>query len=346
MSQQLAVAAEYGRSVLEIVGRSGGVLSEVDFSLGGETIRIGFQSAILGRRFLPALQHLSPSTDAAALRILLCDSRDFASLPMFPWPSDIYRGCGEMPGYSDGDVYIHFDVSMGALTVLDRVTGQACYVSRSPDALPDYECASPLRFLLHRFFVDRGMALVHSGAVAHGARAALIAGPRGAGKSTTTLSCVAAGFSYLGDDRCLLQRHESPKVHAVYSSAKVFTGELSRFPIPGLRDAVAASVPVGELKSIIQMDEAAPHLMTGQAELACIVAPVVSGQPRSRLVEIPAAEAVKLLVAEIVGFSPTTAARSLSILTDICRRRRCFRLEAGRDLREVAEAVADAIDKA
>jgi hypothetical protein len=345
MTRPLALAEEFGRAVLDI-GQHLNHLSNFDLNLGNLPVRLDFRSPILKTRFSPFLLHLAADFHAPSLQTILWHL-DYQSpgLPPFPWPIDIYRGCGEMPGFSDGNIYIHFDVPMGALTVLDVETGRACYVSRAPEALPEYECASPLRWLFHRFAVDRGMALVHAGAVAYSGRAALITGPTGSGKSTTTISCLAAGLSYLGDDRCLIRQGQLPQVYSIYTSAKVFAAEVDRFPIHGLSNAVSPMASPNEAKAIINVGQVAPHLMAKQAEIACVITPVVTGESRSRLVDISAAEAVKLLVAEIIGHSPTTAKKSLLILSDVCKRRCAYRLEAGVNLEEVAETVACAIQR-
>jgi hypothetical protein len=343
MKQRRKLAEDYGRAVLEIA-RTHTHSVALDLACGGQAIRLGFDSAVLRERFSPALQHLASAGDAHGLQIVLWEPNDASrELPPFPWPDDIYRACGEMPGFSEGDPYIHFDVPMGALSVLDLQSRHACYVCRAPQTLPGYECASPLRFLLHRFFVESGMAMVHAGAVARDGRAALITGPAGAGKSTTTLSCLAAGFKYLGDDRCLVQRNEGPVVWAVYSSAKIFAADIDRLPIADLLRGMDLSPPSGETKSIIHVDQVAPALMAQRADIACIITPTISAEPRSKLVEISSAEAAKLLIADIIGHSPTTIRKSLPIIVDICKRRPAFRLEAGRNLAEVAETVMKAI---
>ena len=347
MPGTLDAAEKFGKAVLEIAGDLGSSAHPTILRLGDTSLSLKFKSPTLSSRFGPALAHLAsgdlaPTFHATVWEPVQADK----PLPPFPWPRDIYRGCGEMPGYSEGRIYIHFDVPMQALTVVDVAAGHACYVNRAPEALPEYECAGPLRWLFHSIAVNRGGALVHAGAVAHGESAALITGPRGAGKSTTVLSCVAAGLSYLGDDRCLVQNDSSPQVFSVYSSAKVLASEIDRFPIPGLQNAAFQIQSPAEPKIVVQVDRIAPHRMARRANIACVICPVVTGAERSRLLRIPTAEAVRLLLAEIVGHSPVTAGRSLSNLIEICRQRPAYRLEAGTNLREVADVVARTIEQA
>src|SRR5229473_3067023 len=144
MTRPLALAEEFGRTVLDIGQHLSHRHNNLDLNLGGLPARLDFRSTILKTRFSPVLLHLATDFHAASLQAILWHlDHESPGLPSLPWPIDIYRGCGEMPGYSEGNIYIHFDVPMGALTVLDVETGRACYVSRAPEVLPEYECASP-----------------------------------------------------------------------------------------------------------------------------------------------------------------------------------------------------------
>ena len=311
----------------------------------GVGLRIASES--LERQFAPAFRHLAGIAAGTDLSVTLWDASTAApAVPRLPWQIEAYRPCGEIAGYSDGPCYLHFDAPMSALTVFDTKRGAAAYINRKNTALPGYEIAGPLRHLIHRFAIDRGMALVHAGAAARSGRAALVTGAKGTGKSTTILSCLAAGLDYLGDDRCLLAGGSEPRVYSIYSSAKIFADELDRHPIAGLREAALPPGPTDNDKSLIYVDRIAPSSMVRSANLHCIISPVPTGEPKSRLVRRPGSEALRLLIAEIVGRSPVTAARSLSLLKQICAAVPFYRLEAGRHLPEVAETIARSLEPA
>jgi hypothetical protein len=321
--------------------------SEIRIAVGEASVGLRFASASLERQFAPAFRHLAGNLAGTDLSVTLWDaSTEAPAVPRLPWPIEAYRPCGEVAGYSDGPCYLHFDAPMSALTVFDTKRGTAAYISRKSTALPKYEIAGPLRSLIHRFGVDRGMALVHAGAVARSNLAALITGPKGTGKSTTVLSCVAAGFDYLGDDRCLLTAGGEPRVHSVYSSAKIFVDELDRYPIAGLREAALPPGPTDNGKGLIYVDRIAPASVARSARLHCIISPVPVGGRRSKLVRRSGSEALRLLIAEIVGHSPVTAAQSLALLKQICASVPFYRLEAGRHLPEVAATIARSLESA
>ena len=95
---------------------------------------------------------------------------------------------------------------------------------------PPWEQAAPFRGISSSTWVARhGRRYVHGAAVGIGGRAALIVGPGGSGKSTTALTCFAAGMDYAGDDYCIvdpastsvfalvpLGQAPSPRISAVF----------------------------------------------------------------------------------------------------------------------------------
>lgn len=325
-----------------------GRISVSRIALAGAIVELRFASPVLERLFMPSFGHLQPGRIQAVngspdLVVTLWDRAAGQDPPPLPWTPDEYRACGEVAGYSEGKRYVHIDIPMSALTVLDHQNGTAAYWNRRPDALPSYEFAGPLRTLIHRWSIERGMALVHAGAVSLDNAAALIVGDKGAGKTTTTLACVAAGFSYIGDDRCLVSNADIPQVYRVYSCAKVFIDEIDRFHISGLRDVALPPVTRDDKKALLYMDRVLPHRMGTGATLKCIILPKPVSGRSSRLVRMPSTTALRLLIADIVGRSPSTAAQSLELLRSICAKLPFYRLEAGADYEKTAETMADAI---
>jgi hypothetical protein len=334
-----------------VLGIANGIDSPADrqmrITIADRSLNLHFASPALQARFAPAFAHLQERGRTAEIAVTLWDPAAPAPpLPPLPWPPEAYRSCGEIPGYSDGSSYVHFDVPMSALTVFDPQRGRAAYFNRRPQSLPAYEFAGPLRYLIHRIAIDRGMSLVHAAAVAKDGRGALIAGPKGAGKSTTALACLAAGLDYLGDDRCMVApRGDGHRIYSVFSSAKIFLDDVHRHRIARLADAILQPTTEDDRKGLLYVDQVAPAQMARSAVLRCILIPVQTGAERSTIVQAPPSEALRLLIAELVGRSPVTAPRSLAILRQVCATVPVFRLQAGRHLQEVAETVAWALER-
>ena len=339
-------AAEFAERVLAIAAQTATrALATRCIALGELTAALNFASESLHRMFAPSFARTGVPRTTPTMSVALWEPRpDIAEIPALPWPIDLYRACGEITGYSDGRYYIRLDVPMDALTVLDLETGRAAYLNRNPHELPTYEWAGPLRWLIQRLAVEHDMVFAHAAAVARSGRAAVIVGPRGAGKSTTTLACYAAGFHYLGDDRCLLSGSPRPRVYSVYSTAKVFAKDADRFAIAEIGRVAIQPQRDDDGKILIPIDRIASDSVIGAADIGCILIPKRNGSVRSGFRRASPAEAVRLLIAEIVGQSPVTAARSLAMATKICRNLPIFVLDAGTDHKDLARTVDAALD--
>lgn len=125
----------------------------------------------------------------------------------------------------------------GALAVITRgpssvetfVPGPVPHIhfAASPEALVSGDLrGQPVNRSIAGWLGSQTVQLVHGAAVAVKGRGVLIVGVSGRGKSTTALACARAGFSYLGDDMCVVEtgsvdRGIPAKVHGVFATAKL-----------------------------------------------------------------------------------------------------------------------------
>lgn len=339
-------AATFAQDVLDIAAnidcRSEQVLS---VALGPKRAELRFASQHLRELFRPSfLAAEGDSTNSAV--VTLWDSNVSApKLPPLPWPKEAYRACGEMRGYSDGRFYIRFDVPMQAITVLDTQLRRGAYFAREPLSLPAYEAAGPIKWLIHRLAVEDQMLFAHCAGVAWKGRAAIVVGPRGAGKSTTALACISAGLDFLGDDRCLISAKDAPAVYAVYTKAKMFAADKDRFGAPAISEG--AFRPDGDTdgKLHIPIDQIAPLQLVRSAKIHSILVLDRSNRKETLLEMTGASTATRLLVAEIVGQSPVTTARSLEIASQLCRKVPVRRLIAGCNLDGIAATISSLLGR-
>ena len=160
----------------------------------------------------------------------------------------------------------------GALALFDRVEKTALWWFDS-GPVARWHFAAPLRQILHWHCVHRGQALLHAAAVSSNGRAALITGPGGSGKSTTSVLCHGAGLGFLGDDYCVVEpKDDGVAVFGLYRTAKLTERSRHFFPTAlehdflevdqekralYLPDAAAGPVPADVLL-IARVDETAP----------------------------------------------------------------------------------------
>ena len=112
-----------------------------------------------------------------------------------------WRPRGEIAGGDDdvralfhGDLLAPRD-DFRAVSVFSRARGHGVLWVLSPDRVPWWERAAPLRTMLHwSLSVPARRLLVHGAAVAGAAQGALLIGAGGCGKSTTAVACVEQGM--------------------------------------------------------------------------------------------------------------------------------------------------------
>jgi hypothetical protein len=321
-------------------GASSGTWTE-DYATGGAKLRFVYRSPVLYDLLAPALAHLRVAEGAEqAVTLTLTDRSSLSGAPKLPWGEEEYRACGEIPGFIEGSHYVHLNLPMAALTVFDEAGGRAGYWCRQPAKLPSYELAGPVRAFFNRYFTrSRGMPLLHAAGVALDGKAILIIGPKGAGKSTTTLACLAAGLGYLGDDK-VIGDPRALRVFSLYSTAKFHANERDTLPLARFRDFIHPPRTPSEGKALLYVDQVAPKQMATAARIAAIVACRVSGEERSMVDSLDPAVALRLLTADNIGMFPSSAAATLDSVASLCRQVPCLRLNAGRNLSEVADTVA------
>lgn len=171
------------------------------------------------------------------------------------------------------------------------------HLTASPAALASGDLRSqPANHAIASWLAGPTVQLVHAGAVALDGRGVLLVGIGGRGKSTTALACAQAGFSFLGDDLCIVEsgrpdRGFPARVHGIYATAKLNRDSRERlsdedWQVLGvtLQGKDAVSLPAG-----IRFDREAP--------LAAIVVVRADGHSAGTARRLSPGEAIRLLVA-------------------------------------------------
>jgi hypothetical protein len=178
-----------------------------------------------------------------------------------------------------------------------------------------------------------GFFALHAAALTRGGGRGLIAtGPSGSGKSTLACNLLQSGWDFLSDDTVLLHP-EGDRVD-VYSFRTNFSlREDSRAFFPNLL-AHGQERPTGERKHWVPMRALFPEQAREVATPRALVFPEVAERARSRLVEIPPAAALHVLVGQsaLVRFRRDWAEEHLAVLVRLTHQAPSYRLEAGRDL--------------
>ncbi len=321
------------------------------FCLAGMPVKINFVGLELCKRLTRSMMHLEVpefEDSVARLRIDLwdgtqsgvgrpfCDLRDAA-------PETSQFGDGILAG-ATGDTLIGHQ-SPRCATVIDLVRGHAVGWVSSFDQLSWHETGKPLQPILFAWYCMQGVQPVHAGLVARSESGVLIGGAGGSGKSTTSLLCAQAGFSYLADDYVGLPApaHGDQQAYSLYASLWLEPEHSTRFR--GLSPHIMEGQQASDLKLPFAVGKALPGSLATSCTVRAIVLPRVAHRPFSTVRPATSAEALLRLapssVLQLPFIQPATA---LERMASLVRQVPSFWLDLGTDFDTIPTLVDQALE--
>ncbi len=293
------------------------------YRLAGLPIEISSDGAALERTLLRAL---APRRDDTALGstpgLTAIASRP---LPASPFPPSAFGAKGEIAIDTRPGLAAVFNFDGPVLSVFDRERERGWAWYAGVDSLPTAELAAPLLRPLRWALAGRGIEVVHAAAVAMAGGALLIAGRGGAGKSTLAMAALADGFELLGEDYVAIEAAPTPRVHALFASAKLDAGSLARLPP---LDAPASAPREARGKVLIDLTARFADRLPATRPLAAIVLPRLTGADRPPRRIGPAA-ALRALAPSTLFQLPGSDARAFAALATLARALPAYELEIG-----------------
>jgi hypothetical protein len=252
-------------------------------------------------------------------------------------------GRGTATSFADGRIF-RFALPHST-TWLDRAAGHIVGWRTSGQDLPLDEQSKPLPVLLGIWYFDRDIHVIHAGLVARHGQAVLVGGPKGAGKSTTTMACLRLGYDVLGDDQVGLQQLADGSFvgHSLYSGARLQSGHARNFPHLGPM-AGRDRQDWGE-KLLIPLSELMPGRLARAASVRAIALPrIITSSAQSRIRRASTGEALRRLAPSSL-FTAFGAGRSgLERLGRLVQRVPSYWLEIGSDIDDIPLAVDALLD--
>lgn len=331
-----AYVAELRETWSRAAERTGRVSSR-RYDVGGAPVRVlGAGPGLVGR-LTRAVEHLPEGPGGTGLDVFVWDDATAGTAtPPVPWlagagPAGAFRG-------SSGDVFLWTEE--GRVDALDGRRGEAFLWLDSPERLPWYDEAAPLRRILGRWTVGRGLRVLHAGAVGRRDGCLLLIGRGGAGKSTTALACLGSELGYLADDFCLA-RADEPTAFSLYSSAKMSEQTLAM--LPHLGPAATYPGPPGE-KAVAYLQEHAPESLLARAPVRGVVLPRIVGGGAPSLVPVGRGAALTALTPNSLDEDPHLREDGFRLLAALAAAVPCHVLELGSDLAAVPPLLAGLLD--
>jgi hypothetical protein len=208
-------------------------LHERAYRFAGRRVRLQVVGDLLADLMHLPFAHLQEDHVPSGTADLTISLWDQASLSH---PAALDAGEGEWPSFrKSADGRFALSRLSHSLSCLDREEAQIVGFVNDARCLSLYERGRPLHVPLSIWHADRGVPLIHAGLVSQRGMGLLFAGSAGVGKTTTALSCLCAGFDYLGDDLVGLETaSEIILGHSLYGSSLVDPRSLRWFsPICG-----------------------------------------------------------------------------------------------------------------
>lgn len=301
------------------------------YCIAGHVIRLSFAGDCLLPRICPAFEHLSCHEHSSAeLTICLLDSVSTGiAMPELPWPSHKGMDPGEVHSYSNGRIFVSFDMGTGILNLLDTERNIGIFYTCDGNKLPYWESGAPLRVILHRWLHCRRKQMLHSGAVGTADGGAILVGAGGSGKSSTSLACLQSELLYAADDYCLLTDEGEPYVHSLYSSGKINAADISKFSF--LRSALSNADRLDQEKALFFLHSDFRHKISRGFPLKAILVPSVTGRQDTSFYSISAAHALRALAPSTIFQLPGGREAAFKLIAGVARKVPCYCLELGTD---------------
>lgn len=180
-------------------------------------------------------------------------------------------------------------------------------------------------------------------------RAALLTGAMGAGKTTTGLALLAAGWKLLSNDSPLLNQTDGGiSVLAYPGQLSAFDDSLARFEsLRRFIPPVAAAGGITRQKRVFNAEEAFPQPWADSALAGGVFLPQVTpGLPRSHLEPIAPAQAVLQLLPQAVdGWDRSAISDHLTLLTRLAENVPCYRLRLSPDVAQLPDLILRGMEK-
>jgi hypothetical protein len=321
-------------------------LCESDYMFAGQSVRIRIAGRNLADQFCRPFAHLETNEQPLPIAHLTIDLWDEEKTGI-SCPLDLSGdGLGIAARIGDRPLAISADGRFvcqrfrQSETWLDRQTRHVVGRAASAQELSLYERGKPLLPLLNVWYHDQDMQLIHAGLVSRNGLGVLFPGGGGAGKSTSALACLTAGFDYLGDDYIGLQvlGDLSFVGHTLYNSTWLELDHMARFPLlPPY--AIRGNNP-SEDKALVLLSQVYPERLVPAAPIRVLALPriVASNETRSR----PASKAEALLAlvpTSLFALHPRPGSRGFQRLAQLVELVPSYWLELGRDLSQIPRRV-------
>jgi hypothetical protein len=339
-SPPTAAQVYYGLAATFEQACTGASVEEATLEVGGCLVRLRATTPALRQQLLRPLA--CPLNEVRLAPDVTIDLIDLGAspLPELPWLPQHTSLEQETSEYQQGPFLFtrHGDVM---LTALNQEEGHTLGLVHAPTRWPLRHYKQAIFITLYQHLRRRGLHLIHASAIGQDGRAALIAGQGGAGKTTTMLTCVAAGFQFLGDDTTLLQRTPSDAVDVIALLSTLDVTDKTAAWFPELAPYLSPMRSHTGKRQII-LSEAYPSSVASRGRVSVILAPEITDQAHTTIAPANKASLLSDLLFYSVDLQDVALARHhLEFLAQAVEQIPVYRLLLGSDRQQIPQVLAE-----
>lgn len=318
---------------------------ESHLEICGAPARLRIAGDVLASRILAPLAHLAAAAGEPRLTIDLWDERD-AGVTGLPAAEEQAQGRawtlgdGVFAASPDGRIVSH--QLRRSIAWLDRGAERIVGWFAAGDDLSLHQRGKPLQMLLALWASDRGVQAVHAGMVARDGAGVLVPARSGAGKSTSVLACLAAGYTCLGDDWIGIGAGGDGGfvAHGLYGSTSLEAEHARRFA--ALEPHLIPPTDANERKSLVLLAPLFPQRLGTSARLCALALPRIVDRAEAAWRPASKRDAILMLAPSAVfAMRPRAGREEVERLAEIAERVPAYWLELGRDLETIPRCMGE-----
>jgi predicted ABC-type transport system involved in lysophospholipase L1 biosynthesis ATPase subunit len=310
------------------------------YRLSGLAVEVRYAGTTLHRQLHPALAHGAAATPAGPDLVIQAWTGEGGGAPPAPgWPRTAYDAYG-LARDPDGAM-VHIDGKERVISSFDPGRRLACFFLPAATA-PVWMRAAPFLQILVWALAGRGSQPLHAAAVGAARGGVLLAGPGGAGKSTTALACLLAGMDFVGDDFVATACEPEPAAACLYATAKVTAQSMALLPS---LDASQVELAPGEAKRLVRVDRLGAGRVAERLRLHAIALPRQGDDPGGALRRVPPAAAARALALTSVILLRGRPATALDTASRLARALPCYALDIGRETAPIPDALRTLVER-
>lgn len=329
--------ANLGDAFAGAVARAPGALVTTDYRIAGYPVRLRIAGAGLAADIDKSLCHLRATDDAEpALTIEVWDDEEVGPVGWTDWPEDVdFYGTLSVAE----DARFVLNQRQSSVMLLDRRENRVTGCVRGRSSLFLDERARPFHRLLSIWLDDRDIQFIHAALSVVDDQGLLFVGKGGSGKSTSSVACLLADFSFLSDDFVALGKAEEGHLvgHSLYATCLLANDHIDRFP--SLAKIAHPPNHDIEVKSVAYLADHQAARFAPDTLITAVILPTVVDRPKTGYRRAKPMEAMLALAPTSIIILPGAAPKSLDKLSELVTTAPAFWLELGHDVGQIGPTV-------